>query len=257
MSHMDEGALLTLADGELEGEPRREAELHLAGCEVCRAEMERLEAAASELSGALALLPPVPDEAGELRLRQIRRRAAATRTPSGWSAFPRAAVLVLGFAAAASAAIPGTPVNRWVRAAVEPEAPAAVVSEPVLVEARPTAPEDAEAGVSVLPERGSVQVELRGASPELRVRAQLSNDPRAGVVATGEAAGARFSTSPGRIQVDGVGGGELRIALPRNATSATVVVNGRRYLAKEGDHLRLSVAGEDSAGAEVSFRVLQ
>jgi hypothetical protein len=48
------------------------------------------------------------------------------------------------------------------------------------------------------------------------------------------------------------GAGELEVEIPRAARAATVQVNGRVYVAKDGDSLRvLAPAGSAGAGPDV------
>lgn len=262
MTHVAEGVLQALADGELSGEGRRVAERHIDACEACREELEQLRSASLELAGALSLLDhPAPQRRDNLFAGQPRREAQRTWGMS--RSLPRAAVLVLGFAAAASATIPGSPVRAWLGDLMSPETRVVAVSTPAPAPAEPqptgtaAAVEEAaaEAGISVLPSQGEVRIVLRDASPELTVHALVVDQPRAGVFARGEAAAARFSTGPGRIEVEGAGSGELRIELPRSSRLATVMVNGREYLIREGDQLRLFVPAQYGAEQKVSFKV--
>lgn len=258
-SHLDEGMLLAYVDGELPAAERAETERHLDACEACRAELGALSSASRALADALGLLDHrVPQTAPPRRAPRAAPRPTA-RAGGGWGALPRAAVLVLGFAAAASATIPGSPVRGWLERvlgdapAIETAArTAAPPAEEVATLAAPEA--GPEAGVSVEPVDGRVAVVLRDASPELQVRATLVDGPRAGVYASGAAAAARFDTGAGRIEVVGAGAGELRIELPRAAAEASVTVNGRPYLSKRGGELHLSMPGGDTSAAEITFR---
>ncbi len=261
MTHVDEGTLLALLDGELDESDARDVERHLEVCGGCRTEMERLHHAARLFSTTLMESDVAAPATSDISAQALRRRSASRPTDRRWQDLRRAAVLVVAFAAAASATIPGTPVNRWLRDMVEPPARLALETDTAAASAAALAAEPEEiadeSGVSVLLEDGSVRVVLRGATAELRVKAILVESPRAGVYATGSAAEARFSTGPGVIEVVGAAGGELRIELPHSARVATVEVNGRRYLSKDGDQLRVTVPVDESAGAEVGFRVLQ
>jgi hypothetical protein len=260
MTHVDDGMLLALLDGELEVGAAGEVERHLQECGECRAEMERLRSAAGLFSTSLAESDVPAPATSDISAQALRRRGTRRPEKRRWQDLRRAAVLVMGFAAAASATIPGTPVNRWIREMVDPPARLAMETDTAdaAVAVLETAEEVAdESGVSVLPDDGSVRVVLREATAELRVKAVLVESARAGVYASGSAAAARFSTGPGVIEVVGAAGGELRIELPQSARVATVEVNGRRYLSKDGDQLRVTVPVDERAGAEVGFRVLQ
>lgn len=259
MNHVDEGVLQALADGELSAEERDAVQRHLDACAACRAEMEALRTASVTLGGALALLDR-PAPRGRDFVRPTPRQASAPRVWRSGRSLARAAVLVLGFAAAASATIPGSPVRDWIGDLVSPRTEVAAVSGPApAAESAPpavavsTAP--VEAGISVLPAGGEVRVVLSEAARDLVVRAVLVDGPRAGVFASGEAASARFITGTGRIEVVGAGPGELRIELPRSAALARVVVNGTPFLTKRGVRLQLDSPAQDSSAAEVTFRV--
>lgn len=252
MSHVQAGQLQAFLDDELPLDERVTVERHVRGCAACRAEVAELEAAAALFSDAARDL-------GRLERPSVPARPATSRAVRGWGAqarrsLPRAAVLVLGFAAAASATLPGSPAREWLEGLLRRE-PAEEASAVAAAPAPPVEEAAPEAGVSVAPLNGGVRVVLRDASPELVVRARLTNGARAGVYATGDAAAARFRSSPGRLEVSGAGAGELRVELPRDATDATVVVNGREYLRKEGDQLRLALPSESQVAPEVSFQV--
>ena len=226
MNHMDEGLLQAYVDGELPGEERTTVERHLGDCLTCRAELRELRSASEAFSAALGLLERPSPEARKYAV--MMPRSGRARGWWGRSMLPRAAVLVLGLGTAASAMVPGTPLHRWLRptpevATVQRAAPAA--AEAPVAAATAAAP---EAGISIEPLDGVVEV-LLTAAPELRIRASIAESPRAGVFATGAAAGARFDAAPGRIVVTGADAGELRIELPRSAVT-TVSVNGRLYL---------------------------
>lgn len=249
--HVNEGRLQTYADGELPYAESAEVEFHLGACVACRAESARLRELSSDFSEAMDHLVPA--------VRSAVFAPADTRRPQHAErlrrALPRAAIFLVGVAAAASASVPGSPVRHWLEGAVtRPARVAPMSAHPAPVAAPVAAP---EAGVSVDPLNGAVRVTLRGARDDLLVRAEIVEGPRAGVYATGDAVSARFRTAPGSIEVDGIGEGGLRVELPRAALSATVSVNGREYLRKEGDQLRLSMPAAGRSATAVTFRIKQ
>lgn len=246
--------MLAFLDGEMDAAEQEAFALHLAGCDECGAELDRLRADAALFSGAVALIEaPVRVEAalGRVRREHAQRRAhAVTRR-----LLPYAATLVLGVAGIASATVPGSPVYGWPGAVLEriaggtsEEAP--TPAAPAVAEAVP-----AEAGVSILPAEGAVRIVVRGADPGLQVRARLVRTSQAEVVAAGAAADARFQTGAGTVTVVGPGPGELRLDLPESATRITVEINGLPYLSREGDQLRLHRPAMDAAGGELRFEV--
>jgi hypothetical protein len=255
MHHLDEGTLQSLLDGELPPAAVAETRTHLAACEDCNTAYEHVRAASLTLASAISLLDG--RAAGARKLRPAPGRSSGRRERWGGSALPRAAALLLTFAAAASATIPGSPVRGWLAGRAEPAATPATAevgrSEAVAVATATEVP--VEAGVSVEPLAGRFRVVLTDASPDLRIRARFTDSSRGGVFATGEAAGASFRTGAGVIEVVGAAGGELRVEVPRRVAAATLEVDGILYLVKEGEHLRLAVPAESSTAAEILFRV--
>ncbi|MEX2571788.1 MAG: anti-sigma factor [Gemmatimonadota bacterium] len=256
MQHLDDGVLLAMLDGELDDVERREAQQHLTQCESCRRVYTETQSAASTVGAALTLL----DRPAPARQRLAPAPSATVRRRiRGAAPMRRAAVLLVSFAAAASATIPGSPVRQWIGERLQPiPAPTAIDSAsepPPSVAAASSGAADLESGVSVAPAEGRLRIVLTGASTALQVRALLTDGQRGGVYAAGEAANARFDTGVGTIEVIGASAGELRIEIPRAAATATVVIDGTTYLVKDGDQLRLAVSQQDSAAAEVSFRV--
>ena len=254
--HPPDGTLQAYLDGELADTPHAEVERHLIRCGRCRAELQLLRSAADQLSAALTASDvPAPIKPPAFAVAQPSRKLA----PSGARHLLRAAALVLAVAGvAAAAAIPGSPLRDWLLrkddGAATP-APAPPV-EPVLVPAvEATRPESPPSGVSILPAEGEVRVILQNPDSGLRVRARLVDATRAEVVLVGEAAGARFRTGPGRIEVSDAGAGEIRIDLPLRLDVGSVEIDGRPYLVKEDEQLRVLAPSGDSVGAEVTFRV--
>jgi hypothetical protein len=203
----------------------------------------------------------VPAPVAQAQMAMRARRVRVVRA-SGWSAagvLARAAAIVLALttvAGVAAAAVPGLPLHEWIvqqvhpaqKTAVRPSARPAPAPAPA-----PAAKQSSAAGVSIHPDAGAVRVVLTGASPRLTVTARLVDGSRAGVLARGGAAsGARFRTAPGRIEVVDAGAGELQVDLPRDARTAQVEVNGRVYVERDGDALRvLAPSARDAAGPSV------
>jgi hypothetical protein len=257
--HLDEGTLQALLDGELTAPDRAAAEAHLAACAECAGELRALSALEERLGALLGQADhPAPVAQAQMRFRS--RRAAAGQQRFGGEArraLLRAAMLVLGVAGVAAASVPGSPVRAWIEETVLPAETA--VQQPVArpeAQPAPAAPvAEAPAGVSIRPSRGAVSVVLTGAAEDVVVRTRLVEGEHAEVVATGAARGARFRTSPGRIEIAGARAGEVTVGLPRGATSASVSANGRVRVAKEGGALRGTTPAAGPASPEVAFRV--
>jgi hypothetical protein len=256
MTHLGEGTLQELLDGELEADRRDAADRHLATCAVCAGELAELRAGGERASALLGLADV---DAPMLRAQAEfhRRRGAGGPLAGARRALPRAAAVALTLAAAGvAAAVPGSPVRGWLGGGAVEER----LEEPVRLERAREAPavepevEPLPKAVSILPDAGRVRSSLTGSSPELRVRTRLTDGPNAEVRATGSASSARFRTAPGRIEVVGAGPGEVVVHLPASARAAFLEVNGRVYAAKEGARLRSLEPRVDGSSVEPVFR---
>jgi Putative zinc-finger len=279
--HLDEGTLQALLDGELPPGERAEAEAHVASCPPCAATLNELRALAERASGLLALADAAPSVARAQMAVRARHAAtlhaqeapAASTAPAGRDRFAqargfgsearrallRAAVLVLGLAGVAAAAVPG--VREWIGERVAPareaparEIPAAEVKH-APAPAPPAVPAREPTAVSASPDAGTVRVVLTGIAPGARVHTRLGAGEQAEVRLEGEAADGRFRHAPGRIEVVDAGAGTVRVTLPRGARAAFVEVNGRVHVAKEGARLRAVAAGVAGTPDEPVFQV--
>jgi hypothetical protein len=256
MEHLDEGALQALLDGELEEGTTQAAQDHLAACDSCNAAFAAVRDASHELSTALAMLDR---KAGLLRPPLVPPTARSSRWRWGGVAVPKAAALLIAFGAVASATVPGSPVRAWLGERLEAPSPPVAVHErtPAAAGTEATLAATPESGVSVEPVDGQLRILLTRPDPDLLVRARITESPRGGAYGIGDAAAARFSTAAGTVEVIDAPGGELRVEIPRLVRSAAVIVDGRLYLLKEGDRLRLTGAPAAEAAAEVVFPIRQ
>lgn len=254
MMHTGPGTLQALLDGELDPALRAEAEQHLASCAACAAELDQMRALRDRFRFALRAADVAPSVERAHAAVAARRAAAPTVLRGTRRALARAAVLVMAAAGAAYAVVPGSPVRRWLGV---DSPPALAPAEPRLGAAPPVAPirdEAPAAGVFISPEEGRVRVVVSASSPGLRVRTRFTGAAVAEVRAAGEAAGARFRTGPGRVEVVGAGPGEVTVELPRAARTAVVEVNGRVYLAREDGRTRVLGPVEGREEDDVLFR---
>jgi hypothetical protein len=248
---LDDGALQALIDGELPPGEAAAAEAHLGACPACAAELRALRGVHERASLLLARADaPAPVAQATMAMRARRMRAA--RYAEARRTLARAAVLLLALAGVA-AAVPGTGVHEWVTSAVLPAAKAPVQPRIAREAARaPAAAPVADAsptGVSIRADGGAVKVVLIGVPATVEVRAHLVAGDVAGVLARGPAAAtARFRTSTGKIEVMEAAAGVLEVQLPRGASAASVEVNGRVYVAKDGDALRVLPAAASGHG---------
>ncbi|MEX2584381.1 MAG: hypothetical protein WD766_14020 [Gemmatimonadota bacterium] len=253
MSHLSEGILQALLDDELSPADALDAGRHLSACASCATRFEEVERTSATLTAALRRLDLDPHATRPRPLAAPPSMIGRNR----WSTGPlqKAALLLLTFAAAASATIPGSPVRQWLGSRIQPEPAPVVMDVPDTSPIGVIATSPAESGVSVLPAGGELRIILTGASPELQVRAVLTSSGRGGVYASGEATAASFRTAQGLVEVVGAERGELRIEIPRSASSASVIVDGRTYLVKEGDRLHLTLPTRDTSAAEIVFQI--
>lgn len=250
--HLDEGELQALLDGELPESRVEYARVHMASCGECGAEFEALRDASTVLTAALREL----DADERPRRVALIPPSARTRWFRRGFALPKAAALLISFTAAAFAAVPGSPLRVWLADRSEPvETLAATDSEPEEIARVAQPDDDRETGVSMNVASGDLRVLLTDPGPELRIRALITDGPRASVYAVDDPGSARFSTAAGVVEVIGAASGELRIEIPAMAVSATVEVDGTPYLIKDGQQLRLVVSPDDRSGPEVLFQV--
>jgi hypothetical protein len=225
------------------------------------------------VTGALELLDaPADERAVQQALWRVRaaagREAPAAAAPvarprSGrfaLGALGRAAALLVAFAGAL-AAIPGSPVNRLVTqlfadgeergAERVPEAtsPAPVPPAPAVAAPRPALP-----GVMLLPAAGQVRVLVWEVAPGAIIRVNLVDGNRVSVEAGSDAEDVRFRTGNGRIEVMNLGHAEAIIQIPRSLPIASLDVDGRQWLFKDGDQLRLTGPVVEQATDAVVFR---
>lgn len=263
MTHVEQGELQAYLDGEVPQSSRARIEAHINGCAQCAAELQQLRAAARLFAMLVrssdAAAPTVSALAAVSAARGdvARRRFAYSR-----SSLAKAAVLLIGFAALASAAIPGSPVRNWISHVLAP-APRAASTLPAAppVVATSSAPATVSASeiaaLSIAPSEGHVLILLSDAASDAVVRIRLVTSDRAMVQAAGAAAHARFSTGPGRVEVVGVKSGVVTIDLPRSTADARVQVDGRTLFQKDGDQVHMSQPATTATDSEFVFRAIR
>jgi hypothetical protein len=265
MNHAAEGLLLAYLDGEAAGEAAAGIEAHLASCSECRAELERLHSRSALVSGVLRHLDlPLGTTVEQAWWRVAaaapgRRASAASRFAA--SALARAAAILL-VCAGALAAIPGSPLRQLIsRLLADDPAPAPQVEAPAAAP-QPESPAVAEPGrraelpgVALVPPDGRVRILVWSAHPGARIRVNLTEGNRVSVEAGSDAEDVRFRTGSGRIEVMNLGTAEAVILIPRSLPIASLDVDGRQWLFKDGDQLRLNGPVVAQGKDVVVFRV--
>lgn len=273
MDHPEDGRLLALLDGELSGPAADRLEEHLEACESCRRRRDELARASElltrELEARDAQVPP----ANPLAVRRVahyraaergradpapgdgdgRGRSGARKHGGGRlarSTLWKAAVLVLGLGAVASAAVPGSPVEGWIGDAVRALAsgfsgePAPADAPAPDTAARPAAPQ----GVSV-PVSDRAVVRITDPAPGLRVRVRPVEDSLLSVFARG----ARYRAGDGTIEVLGADRPDLRIELPTGPGTARIMAGEVLLLERVDGRLRVRAASADTVDGTISF----
>jgi len=254
MSHFTEGVLQAYLDDEVAADARAQVDARVGGCGACATRLQELRELNDTFSNAISAVDvPVLTAAAiaEVRTRAARQTwrekyAVSTRT------LARAAMLVLGLTAVAVAAVPGSPINKWLQhtwqtlTQAEPAAPPEVAPAP-----QPAAP---PTGMRLEAADGRIRIMLRSPAADTRIHVVLIDGNRALIETTGNAAAKRTSTGSGWLELTGTGAGDLRISLPREVPHATIEIDGRLYLTKEGDEVRYLGATADTSGAELIFK---
>lgn len=243
MAHIEEGVLQAYLDDEVGA--RAELDAHLRTCAECAAALDRLRSAstlfASAMSSADVQAPALPALAAVQRASRPAFTPAGATPPRAWLRVPlaRAAMLLFGFAAVASATIPGSPVRAWLSdvlrtaGVLEEEQPAAPVVPGTPASAGAADPGDDAAALAIEPADGRIRIVLTSVSANANIRVRIVESDRALLQATGAAAKARFVTGPGRIEMIGVGSGDVIIEMPASVTDASVVADGKVLYATE------------------------
>jgi hypothetical protein len=244
---LGEGELQALTDGELPPPERVAAETHLAGCPACAAALRGLQGV-HERAATLLARADVPAPVAQATMSMRARRLRAGRWAEARRTLARAAVLVVALAGVA-VAVPSTGVREWIQQAVLPArkapldpamrpaspAPAAPAQRPAAAEVTPRA-------LGIHPDGGVVRLSLTRVPPQVEVRVHLVDGEVGGLLARGDASSrAQFASGAGKLGLDVAGArdGVVEVQLPRGARKATLEVNGRLTVAKDGDALRV------------------
>lgn len=237
--HLDDERLERLLHGELAADDSAAARSHLVACAECRARVaaaERDEREVFDLIGAVD--HPVP----AVTVGQVLKRAGARRRT--WHRWAAAAVLVLALGGAAYA-LPGSPLRRWVDAAMERVAgggTGGIVPDPVPVD---PPPEDG-AGIAVAPGAGLL---IEFAGPEVGGSARIVLSDASEVIIRAPTGAATFRSEAARVAVHRSGTrARFDIEIPRSAPRVEVQLGTRRIFLKDGTRTTADVPqGPDGA----------
>jgi anti-sigma factor RsiW len=233
MKHIEEGVLQAYLDAEVSAGARAEIDGHLQGCIECATELERMRGAAALFTNAVSAQDVhAPVLAAQARFAGVPRQQRRATAHAPRRALARAAMFIVGLAAVAGAAVPGSPVRAWINDALtraglldEPQRAAA----PETAAEAPAVPRDAveSTALAIEPVGGRVRVVLKNVRPEAEITVQVIDGPRAVVEATGLAAKARFRTGSGSLELTGVEGGRVVVQMPRSVADGVVEQDGK------------------------------
>ena len=235
MMHVEEGVLQAYLDAEVTAGARAEIDKHLQSCSTCSAELHRMRSASLLFSSAIkqsdVVAPVLVAQVQFAAARKLEHKLTApAATPR--RAFARAAMFIVGLAAIASAAVPGSPVRAWISTALtraglidapQRSAGRAVTDESPSVERGTPQP----TVFFIEPVAGRVNVVLTSVKPAATVTVQPSDAARVEVEVSGAAARAHFESTSGRLTITGVEGGTVVVKVPRSLPNATVDQDGK------------------------------
>ncbi len=237
MSHLDDGTLQAFLDDEVPAGDRPSVAEHLLGCEACHARYEELTQANALVTQSISLLDVEPVAA------RPRAPSPRSRVRTGTTSFVKAAGLVLALAAAASAAVPGSPVRQWVVGIMEP-APAPVPPRPVEetpIPAEPLPP--VPAGLSISPAGGSLLLAVREMDGSA-IHLSGTTDAQGSLSIAGAERDPEFRTGAGRLELRNGAGGIVSVRLPLSVDGARLEVDGRLYAESRNGALHLHVPAD-------------
>lgn len=246
MTHLDDGTLQAFLDNELAGVDRTSVAQHLLGCMRCQADHHALTRANALFTQSTSILDVAPPpQVGSARAGAIGGRAARAGTTIRSSTVGKAAVLVIALAAAASAAVPGSPVREWVMRSTTPQE-----DPPATVPTSSPAAQPAATGLSIGPVEGRLTVALL-ALEDVEIRLE----PTAGTTASVQVTGARrepgFSVRSGQVDLRNAVGGIIEVRLPVDVAGARLEVDGVPYAESRDGALHLHIPADTVDGALV------
>lgn len=241
--HPGDGTLVRYLDGELSEADHERVLRHVRTCGTCTERLGQLRTVSDRLARELAHagFPPSLKRAARRDTEPTRRdQEQHASSPAPLPAAGLAVLLLAVTVVIASATLP--PVRGWIA-----ERAAEVAA---LVTDRPAGP---PAGVRARPTAGELVVAVWNAAPGTRVRVEVVAGERGGAWSRGAA----FRMDRSRLEVEPVEGEEVLVELPRDVGTASLEVNGRRWLTVRDGRLETLTAPERRAEGALLFRVPQ
>ena len=239
MIHLDDEQVQRFLHDELTPTAAASLKHHLATCGQCQ---HRITDEGREEEQLFGLLGRVDHPAPTIEVSAVMPRLPTQPFLTRW-----AAVGLLGVCLAGAAyAIPGSPVQDWLRALVTRATPAP--ERPVVPRPLPETP--AGGGVAV-PPGGNFEVRFLSVQPTGEIRVTLTNGDDLVVQARGE--GAQFTSSADRLVIDNRrSAGDFDIVIPNAALRVEIRIGDRRVLLK--DRSRIFPAMPDSGPSRIPLK---
>lgn len=244
MTHPSDQELLALEDGELTARPVRDLLGHLAECTSCAARRDEVRGNALRTS---ALLAAIDHRRPSVSVDAVIARARMS-TGVQWRPLVAAGVAVIMLASAATAAVPGTALHRYL-------ARVFAVSPAPLPRRAPTAPVAAPAtrhlgasGIAFVP-ASTVEVVFRDGQTAGAIRITLRDSQFVRLEHYGGNAG--YALTATGVVVENAGSrASYVLMLPRAGRHVVVRVGNRIVFARTNDHIA-TAAARDSSGSYV------
>ncbi|MGH7586711.1 MAG: anti-sigma factor family protein [Gemmatimonadales bacterium] len=229
--HLDDERLERLVHGELAPDDAATARVHLLECAECRA---RMAAAEREERQVFALIGAIDHPVPAVPFQRVLDRAGS---PSrAWYRWAAAAALVVGLGGVAYA-LPGSPLRRWVEAAVErvTGAPDGMIPDPVRIDP----PLEEHAGIAVSPGE-SLVIDFTGPEEGGSARVVLTDSTE--VVISAPAGAATFRAEADQVIILRTGiRARFDIEIPASAPRVEVRAGARRVFLKHGPEVTADV----------------
>ena len=227
---------------------------HVDDCPACRETVDWFERVRRTAVATTAL--PAPAMAWDSIAERIR---AQERVLLPVNAMPavlrdtdrrsfRVAVAALLITSVVAAAVPTSPVRRWLREVVN--RPGATVAPIPPVQTTPGAPQPATVLI-VQPLDQTVTIVLEQPAAGVRLRVRLVDGGAVEVRASAGATNAQFRSANGRLTVSNAQAGELTLTIPRTLERVRIEVDGSVYLSKEHGQMRIFAPVADTVGSEI------
>lgn len=227
MAHPSEARLLALIHGELPTGTAAESRAHLAECTECASVLEALRTSDAEIGELLGMLDhPTPG---------VRPPAIVSRSPRVRRA-ALAASLALLIAGAAAAAVPGTPLHRWIQSRLDVSRDAGPSREHAPPPIRPNSSSGQSVGGVEVPTSRTLTVSFGTSEQGGQLTVARTDRPNISLHAFG--GDVAYQIGEGSISVDNRRpAGRYELEVPAGLRHLTVLLGGRVVFDSDSGHL--------------------